>query len=59
VLGLYSALDVAPGPVTVAATGLVNGQPVSLGQHRVFVYPDAVTSVTFKGLRPYQLPGAQ
>jgi hypothetical protein len=58
-LGLYSAFELNPGPITVAATGLVNGAPVSLGQHRVFIYPDAVTSVTFKGLRPYQLVAAQ
>ena len=55
-LGLYAALDVAEGPVTVAAGGLVNGEFVSLGQHRVWVYPNTVTSVTFKGLRPYQVP---
>lgn len=56
VLGLYAALDVAPGPVTVSAGGMVNGEFVTLGQHRVWVYPDTVTSVTFKGLQPYQLP---
>ncbi len=56
VLGLYAALDVPEGPVTVAAGGFVNGEFVSLGQHRVWVYPDTVTSITFKGMRPYQLP---
>jgi hypothetical protein len=55
-LGLYAALDVEEGPVTVAAGGLVNGEFVALGQHRVWVYPNTVTSVTFKGLRPYQVP---
>jgi hypothetical protein len=55
VLGLYAALDVEPGPVTVAAGGFVNGEFVTLGQHKVYVYPDTVTSVTFKGLRPYQV----
>jgi len=55
VLGLYAALDVAPGPVVVAAGGYINGEFVTLGQHRAWVYPDTVTSVTFKGLRPYQL----
>ncbi len=55
-LGLYAAFDIAPGPVTVAAMGKLNGENVTLGQHHVYVYPDAVTSVTFKGLQPYQLP---
>lgn len=55
-LGLYAALDVEEGPVTVAAGGLVNGEFVTLGQHKVWVYPNTVTSVTFKGLRPYQVP---
>jgi hypothetical protein len=56
VLGLYAAFDIVEGPVTVAAGGMIDGEFVSLGQHRVWVYPDTVTSVTFKGLRPYQLP---
>lgn len=55
-LGLYAALDVPEGPVTVAAGGLVNGTFVSLGQHKVWVYPNTVTSITFKGMRPYQVP---
>jgi hypothetical protein len=55
-LGLYAAFDITPGPVTVAAAGQVNGEIVTLGQHHVYVYPDAVTSVTFKGMQPYQLP---
>lgn len=55
-LGLYAALDVPEGPVTVAAGGFINGEFVSLGQHHVWVYPDTVTTVTFKGLQAYQLP---
>lgn len=55
-LGLYSAIDVVPGPATVAAIGTVGGQIVSLGQHKVYVYPDTVTSLTFRGLRPQQVP---
>jgi hypothetical protein len=55
-LGLYAALDVPQGAVTVAALGTTGGQTVALGQHRVWVYPDTVTSVTFRGMRPYQLP---
>jgi hypothetical protein len=56
VLGLYAAFDLEEGPATVAAGGMLNGEFVSLGQHRVWVYPNTVTSVTFKGMRPYQLP---
>ena len=55
-LGLYSAFDVPPGQVTVAAVGTLNGETVTLGQHHVYVYPDTVTSLTFSGLKPYQLP---
>ncbi len=55
-LGLYAVLDVAPGPATVAAAGLVNGEVVTLGHHQVYVYPDTVTSLTFRGLRPTQVP---
>ena len=57
-LGLYSALDVAPGPVTVAAAGVFGGKVVSLGYFKGRIFPDAVTSFTFRGLRPFQLPAA-
>lgn len=55
VLGLYAALDVAPGKASVAAIGLVNGQITTLGYHRVTVFPDSVTSITFRGVRPFQI----
>jgi hypothetical protein len=55
-LGLYAALDVKPGPVTVAAAGNVGGQLVTLGFLHARVFPDSVTSVTFRGMRPFQLP---
>lgn len=63
-LGLYAALDVAPGPVRVSAIGLRdNGTPdgelVSLGYFNARVFPDAVTSVTLRGLRPFQVSEAQ
>lgn len=55
-LGLYAILDVPPGQVRVAAAGLVGSDVVSLGEHNVYVYPDTVTSLTFRGMQPYQLP---
>jgi hypothetical protein len=55
-LGLYSALDIKPGPVTVAASGLVGGELVSVGFFRARIFEDSVTSVTFRGLRPFQVP---
>lgn len=56
VLGLYAALDVQPGPVTVAAAGVVDGQLVGVGFMRIQVFADSVTSVTFRGMKPYQVP---
>lgn len=60
-LGLYAALDVVPGPFTVAATGLVDDgaggkKLVSLGYYHAQVFADAITAVTLRGLRPYQVP---
>ena len=57
---LFSALDVKPGAVRVSATGLLPDgdgfRLVSAGYHDVRVFPDSVTSVSFRGLRPYQVP---
>jgi hypothetical protein len=55
-LGLYAALDVTPGPVRVAAAGLLNGKVETLGFFKTRVFADSVTSVTFRGLRPFQVP---
>lgn len=55
-LGLYAAIDVSPGPVHVAAVGLVNGAVVTAGYFQARVFADAVSSVTFRGLRPFQVP---
>lgn len=55
-LGLYSALDVAPGPVTIAAAGVFGGKVVSLGYFKGRVFPDSVTSFTFRGYKAFQLP---
>jgi hypothetical protein len=54
---LYSALDVPPGPVHVGAAGVYGGELLGVGYYKVRVFPDAVTSITFRGLRPFQLPG--
>jgi hypothetical protein len=54
-LGLYAALDVSPGPVSVGALGLVDGKITTVGWYQVQVYPDSVTAVTFQGPRPFQI----
>jgi hypothetical protein len=54
---LYAALDVEPGRVAIAATGVLDGELVAIGYVQARVFADAVTSVTFRGLRPFQVPG--
>jgi hypothetical protein len=56
ILGLYAALDVAPGPVTVAAVGKVSGKVTTLGHYRARVFPNSVSIVTFRGVEPFQVP---
>jgi hypothetical protein len=58
-LSLYAAFDVKPGVVTMSAVGLVGGTVTTVGYYRARVFPDSVTSVTFRGLRPYQVPATQ
>jgi hypothetical protein len=62
---LYTALDIkvegASSFVRVAGTGLVpdgasGDRLVSLGYYDVRIFPNAVTSVTLRGLRPFQVP---
>jgi hypothetical protein len=56
-LGLYAALNLPTGPVDVAAVGrLEDGTVVSLGWYRARIFPDAVSVVTFRGLRAHQVP---
>ncbi len=55
-LGLYAAIDVPAGPITVAAAGAVGGEVVTLGFLRARIFEDSVTSVTFRGMRPFQVP---
>jgi hypothetical protein len=54
-LGLYSAMDIEPGPVTIAAAGVMDGKLVGVGHFTARVFPDAVTSFAFQGLRPFQV----
>jgi hypothetical protein len=54
-LGTYALLDMGPGPTTVAAVGVdTSGRLQHLGSYRARIYPDSVTVVTFRGLRPWQ-----
>ncbi len=53
-LGLYAAIDIPAGPVDVSAVGRVDGNLVSLGWYRARIFPNAVTVVTLRGLRPQQ-----
>jgi hypothetical protein len=55
-LGLYAILDVNPGPVRVAAIGYSpSGELVHVGSYAARVFPDSVTVVTLRGLRPWQV----
>ncbi|MCW5790976.1 MAG: hypothetical protein KIT72_11190 [Polyangiaceae bacterium] len=55
---IWSALNVPPGLARVAATGLIQEDGatklVTLGHYDIRIFPDAVTSVTFRGRRPFQ-----
>jgi tRNA1(Val) A37 N6-methylase TrmN6 len=57
-LGLYSAYDLTPGPVRVVAAARVGGVETSLGYYDVRVFPNAITSMTFRGFRPFQAAAA-
>jgi hypothetical protein len=57
-LGLYAAYDLAPGPARISAVGTVGGKVVSLGYYDVQVFPNAITAMTFRGLRPFQAANA-
>lgn len=55
-LGLYALLDLDPGPVQIAALGYnSDGELVHVGSYRARIFPDAVTVVTLRGLRPWQV----
>ena len=56
-LSLYSAIDVDPGVVAVAAAGKTkDGQVMGLGYLRIRVFPDSVSTVTFRGMNPVLVP---
>ena len=55
-LSLWAALDIAAGPVDVAAVGNVGGEVVTLGWYRARVFAGAVTTITLRGLRSHQVP---
>jgi hypothetical protein len=62
---LYTALDIQVGGpegsyARISASGLISDgdkdKLVSLGYYDVRVFPDAVTSLSLRGLRPFQVP---
>lgn len=55
-LGLWAAFGFAPGlPTRVTAVGLASGQTTLLGTYAVQAFPGAVSLVTLRGRRPFQL----
>ena len=52
--GIFAALDIEPGEVTISAIGQVGGKVLSAGTIKAAVLPDTVTVVTFDGLKPEQ-----
>lgn len=57
-LGLYAGLGLPAGPIELSALGQIDGQVVSLGWYRAQIFPDSVTSVSLRGLRPHQVTSA-
>lgn len=56
-LGTYALFDMDPGVVTLAAIGYVDATTVvHLGSYVARAYPDAITIVTFRGMRAWQAP---
>ena len=50
--GIFAALDIEPGEVTISAVGQVGGKLVSAGTIKAAVLPDTVTVITFDGKKP-------
>ena len=56
-LGLYSALDLSPGPASIGAMGKTkDGKMIGLGFLRIRIFPDSVSTVTFRGMNPVLVP---
>jgi hypothetical protein len=55
-MGLYAVGALNPNTYTVAALGMIGGKTTSLGTYTVQTFPDSVTAISFRGLRPWQVP---
>lgn len=51
--GRFVGLDIAPGTNWVTASALVDGVEANLGAHKVYVFPNSLTVVSFPGQVPY------
>lgn len=55
-LGLYAIGGLKPGTYSVAAAGQLAGTTSGLDSYLVSSFADAVTVITFRGVRPWQVP---
>lgn len=53
ILGRFAALDIAPGWNRIAGAGRVGAEVVSVGSVPVYVFPNALTIVSWPGRLPY------
>jgi len=53
-LGLYSGLDISPGPIEVNTVGVSGGALKEIGRFRAKIWPDSVTLLRIGGGRPAQ-----
>ncbi len=53
-LGLYSSLNIVPGPVIVEAAALVDGKVVPAGKLNAVLFPDSVGVLNINGGKPQQ-----
>jgi hypothetical protein len=52
ILGRFAALDIDGGWNIIAGAARVDGEVVSVGSERVYVVPNALSTITLPGLRP-------